>query len=423
MATPKGVPNARSQGWQETDLRALLSRAALAVGAGSPTDAGTAWALPMEVERPIVLGAGVPDAAAMPVEDLRQALNHVLSTEAEDALEYGGVLGFSGLREALAQRQSRLDGLSLEADNFLLNNGGAGSIDAICKAFLDPGDVAIIEGPTFSGSARTFRGHLAPVVQVPLDDDGMLVDRVADAIATVERSGKRVKLLYTVPDFHNPTGTTLALPRRRDLLGLCADHRILIVEDTAYTELYFRQPPPPSLYTLSGGHGVLKVGSFSKIIAPGLRAGWVQGRADYVEAIARVRYDMGVSPLLLRALAQYVGSGKLEAHLERMRPAYARKCEALSQSLEEHCAPYVRFRRPEGGFFLWVECLGPSAKAVRDAAAAEGVTFPAGSSFFVGREADDTTHVRLAFSPASLEELAEVGPRLRRTFQRALGEG
>ncbi len=414
--------DAKTSRWQESDLRSLLSRAALAVGAGSPTDAGTAWALPMEVEHPIVLGAGVPDAAGMPVEDLRDALNQVLSTQSEDALEYGGVLGFSGLREALARRQTRLDSLSLQADNFLLNNGGAGSIDAVCRAFLDPGDVVIIEGPTFSGSARTFRGHLAQVVQVPLDDDGLLVEEVEAAIASAERSGKRVKLLYTVPDFHNPTGTTLSLQRRRELLELCAPHQVIILEDTAYTELYFRAPPPPSLYTLSGGQGVLKVGSFSKIIAPGLRAGWVQGRADYVEAIARVRYDMGISPLLLRALALYVGSGKLEAHLDHMRPAYAQKCDALCRSLEEHCAPYARFRRPQGGFFLWVECLGPSARAVRDAAAAEGVTFPVGSSFFVNREADDATHVRLAFSPVSLAELAEVGPRLRRAFRKALGE-
>ncbi|MBI2170706.1 MAG: PLP-dependent aminotransferase family protein [Chloroflexi bacterium] len=409
--------------WRQVELRSLLSRAVIAVGAGNPTDAGVSWTLPTEAERPIVLGAGVPDPATMPVDDLRDALHHVLSTEAEEALSYGGVLGFSGLREALAQRQSRLDGLALEPENFLLNNGGAGSIDSVCRAFLEPGDAAIIEGPTFSGSARTFRGHLAEVAQAPLDEEGLLVGIASEAIKKAERAGRRVKLLYTVPDFHNPTGATLSLGRRYDLLELCAAHQVLILEDTAYTELYFNDPPPPSLYSLSQGEGVLKVGSFSKIIAPGLRVGWVQGRPDFIEALARVRYDMGVSPLLLRALAEHVGGGRLEAHLKGMRPIYAEKCETLSRSLQEHCAGYVRFRKPAGGFFLWVECLGPSAREIREAAALEGLVFPGGDSFYLRREQDDASHLRLAFSTASLEELAEVGPRLRAAFRRALGEG
>ncbi|MBI4313124.1 MAG: PLP-dependent aminotransferase family protein [Chloroflexi bacterium] len=421
-----GAAKARKAGghWQDVEVRSLLSRAALAVGAGSPTDAGTMWSLPAESERPlIVLGAGVPDPATTPVEDLRAALDHVLSEDAEDALSYGGVLGYSGLREALAQRQSRLDGVPLEAESFLLNNGGAGSIDTVCKAFLEPGDAVIIEGPTFSGSARTIRGHLADITQVPLDQDGLSVDAVARALREAERFGKQVKLLYTVPDFHNPTGATLSLQRRYDLLELCADHRVLILEDTAYTDLYFREPPPPSLFGLSQGQGVLKVGSFSKVIAPGLRVGWVQGRPDFVEALSRVRYDMGISPLLLRAIAEYAGSGKLEAHLEEVRPIYAQKCDVLSRSLMEHCGEYVRFRKPTGGFFLWVECLGPSAREVRQAAALEGLSFPGGDGFFLNRERDDTTHLRLAFSTASLEELAEVGPRLRAAFRRAMGEG
>ncbi|MBI4202440.1 MAG: PLP-dependent aminotransferase family protein [Chloroflexi bacterium] len=408
--------------WQELQVRSLLTRAALGVGAGNSTDAGTIWGTPPGVERPIVLSAGVPGTDVMPVQELRDALDHVLATDVGGALGYGGVMGFAGLREALAQRQSRLDHTPLAPENFLVCNGGAGSIDAICKAFLEPGEVAIIEGPTFSGSARTFRGHQAAITPVPLDDEGLSVDAVAQAISQAQRQGVRVKLLYTVPDFQNPTGATLTLKRRYDLLELCAKHQVLIVEDTAYTELYFDQPPPPSLYALSGGHGVLKVGSFSKVIAPGLRVGWVQGRADFIEAVSLVRYDMGVSPLLLRALAEYAGSGRLDAHVDQVRPIYARKCEALARSLEEHCAEYVRFRRPGGGFFLWLECLGPTAQEVRAAAGRQGLAFPPGDNFFLGRERDDTTHLRLAFSTASLEELAEAGLRLRAAFQHALGE-
>ena len=333
-----GTIKEAAEHWNDIDIRSLLAKSALAIGAGTPTDAGMSWTLPVEVENPIKLADGIPDYATLPVEDLREALDHVLATASDDALRYGGIQGFEGLRETLAQRQSRLENVPLEPENFIINNGGAGGINTICDAFVEPGDVVIVEGPSFSGSVRTFRGHMAEVVEVPVDDDGMLVDKVPEAIERAEESGKRVKLIYTVCDFHNPTGTTLSLEWRAGLVRLCAEHQVLIVEDAAYAEIYFGPQVPPSLYALAGGQGILKVGTFSKLIATGLRIGWVQGRADFIEALIRVRFDMGNSPLLQRALAEYVSSGKLDAHLDRMRPVYAEKCETLCRSRTRHCA-------------------------------------------------------------------------------------
>ncbi len=163
---------------------------------------------------------------------------------------------------------------------------------------------------------------------------------------------------------------------------------------------------------------MLKVGTFSKIIATGLRAGWVQAAPQLADAVARVRFDMGNSPLLHMMLADYVASGKLDRHVEHMRGIYARKCEALSDSLAKHCREYVRFKRPDGGFFLWVECIGASAADVAREAAVEGLIFPTGANFFRDGEAADDKHLRLAFSTATVEQLSQVGPRLRRAFQR-----
>ena len=212
----------------------------------------------------------------------------------------------------------------------------------------------------------------------------------------------------------------MSLAVREKLVEVCAQHRVFIMEDMAYTELYFDAPPPPSLYAVADGHGVIQVGSFSKVIATGLRVGWIQARLPVIESVGRVRFDMGGSPLLHRALAHYVGNGELEPHVDTLRGIYRRKCETLVASLREHCEPYLRFTDPEGGFFLWAECIGASAQDVAREAAIEGVTFAAGSNFYAQREAGDTSHIRLALSYAAIEELGDVGPRLLRAFQRVV---
>ena len=167
---------------------------------------------------------------------------------------------------------------------------------------------------------------------------------------------------------------------------------------------------------------VLRCGSFSKVIATGLRVGWVQAQPGLIEALSRVRFDMGGSPLVHRALAEYVGSGKVEPHAAHMRSLYAEKCAALAASLEEHCTPYLRFERPAGGYFLWAECQGAPAARITADAAADGLLFAPGSAFHL-HPGEDTTHIRLAFSFATLDEMREVGPRLRSVFRRAGATG
>ena len=343
------VNASKSSPWADTDIRTLLNRAALAVGAGTPTDQGVPWFQAPAVEDPILLAGGIPDPDTLPAAELLQSLDRALNDTA--SLTYGGVLGFDGLRDVLADRYSRLDGVPLSPDNFILNGGSSGSIANVCDAFVEPGDVVLVESPTFAGSLRTFRGHLADVVAVPLHDPGA----VESALAAAEGAGKSVKLLYTIADFHNPTGATMPPECREALVELCASRRVLIVEDAAYADIYFGDGPPPSLYGMANGEGVLRVGTFSKPIATGLRVGWVQARDDFVQALSRVKFDMGTSPLLLRALADYVGSGKMDEHLGEMRQLYRDKCEVLCQGLAEHCGDDLEFTEPKGGFFLWVK--------------------------------------------------------------------
>ena len=399
-------------------LDGLLSQSAKTIGAGSSSDSGRFWRLPTEHPDPIVLAAGIPDAPTLPIDHIREAVNRALDADPSATLTYGGWYGYDGLREAIAGRQSAIEGTAIEPENVIVHNGSSGAIDNVSKTFLQPGDVVIAEAPSFSGSVRSMRGYMVEVVEVPMEDEGVSVDALSEAIERVKASGKRPKLFYTVADYHNPTGVTLARRRREELLEVCARHGVLVLEDAAYTELGFDNGPPASLYGLAQGEGVLRLGSLSKTVATGLRIGWVQARQDFIDAMARVRFDMGNTPLLQWALADYLESGNLDEHVRRMRPLYAEKCEILVESLLAYCEPYVRFRRPEGGFFLWVECVGASARDVALAASQEGLVFPLGSNFFSDRENSDDNHVRMAFSAAQPEQLAEVGPRLRAAFHR-----
>ena len=406
--------------WSKADVRDYLSESALTVGAGTPTDAGTGWQLPSPHPDPIIAAGGIPDAGNLPSGELEAALGRILNDKPQEALRYGGVLGFEGLREAMAERQAALDGMSFEPDNFIIHNGGSGCLDNLCQAFITPGDVAIVEGPTYSGTTRAIRGHMAELIEVAVEDEGISVEGVADAIQRAKSEGKRVKFVYLNPDFQNPTGTTLSESRRTELIDLCARERVLIVEDATYSELFFDEAPPQSIYSMANGAGVLKIGTFSKVVATGLRAGWIQASKEHIEALGRVRFDMGTSPLLLHMLAEFIVSGRLDPHIRKMRPVYGEKCAALSDSLREHCEPYVRFNQPGGGFFFWFECLGATSKEVSEAAAHEGLLFPPGTNFYLDKENAPDTHIRLAFSNASLEHLREIGPRLRRAFQRVV---
>ena len=404
------------------DVNDHLSTSAVTVGAGSAIDAGTGFSVPAKHPNPIIAAGGIPDSGNLPSEAIREAFSNVLNDTPGDSLKYGGVKGFEDLRDLVAQRQNRLEGLNLDADNIIIHNGGSGCLDNISKAFLDPGDVVIIEAPTYSGTTRCLKGHLADLVEVDIDEDGLIIEQIRQAIETAEAAGKRVKMVYCTPDFQNPTAATLPEIRRRQLIELCGKHKVLIVEDCTYSELYYYDnPPPPSMFALSGGEGVLKLGTFSKVIATGLRAGWVQGRKDYIEAMGRVRFDMGTSPILNHMLANFIGSGQLEPHIEKMKQIYGKKIDTLVNSLNENCAPYVKFSKPGGGFFFWFECIGVDSQSLVDAAAEEGLVISTSANYYLDKEnSSDKSHVRLAFSNASLDDLNEIGVRLGNAFNKLM---
>ena len=405
--------------WSNTSIESLLSSAARGISAGNATDAGRMWRLPTEHPDPIVLAGGVPDETFMPLEKIIDGLTKAIKEEAEESLMYGGWFGYQRCREAIANRQNDIEGISLTADNIIMHNGSSGCLENILKAFLQPGDVSIIESPSYSGTVRAIQGYEADVVDIPMGENGINPSVFENTVAMIQASGRMVKMFYTIPDYHNPMGYVTSLETRQDILNICSKNGILIAEDAAYTELYFDAPPPPSYYALSDGHGVIKMCSFSKIVATGLRSGWIQARAEFTEPLTRVRFDMGNSPLVHYALADLILSGELDNHVDAMRSLYKNKCQALIKSLRQYCDPYIEVVEPEGGYFLWVKCKQGNALDVTQAAAAEGLVFPSGSVFYLDRD-QNTTHIRLAYTRAPFEQLEESGKRLQRAFEKVL---
>ena len=221
--------------WSEYDLDELASEGAKFLSRGSATD----WGLPADLEPrvpPITLGGGIPDPVSLPRDELIQSMSRSIDVESDEPLRYGGGIGYEHLRDEMARRFNRERGSNVTADHFLLTNGSAGAIDLVCRAYLSPGDTVITERPTFSGSVRTFKGHQANVVTVPIDGEGMRTDLLEDRIQEAEKSGVRVKLIYTIATFHNPAGITMSEGRRNELLRIAAKHQILIVDDGSTDE-------------------------------------------------------------------------------------------------------------------------------------------------------------------------------------------
>ncbi len=391
--------------WNADSLEEIVSARAKILGPG-------VWAAAQPDPRPVIsFGGGLPDVPSLPDEELLRATRIVLERERREALQYGGVFGPQPLREAIATRSSAIEGLPLTPDHVIVSSGAAHGIGTACEALLDPGDTVLVESPTFPGSLRTIRSFGAKIETVPMDGEGLRIDLVGEALQQLADQGRRAKLLYLIPTHQNPAGSTLPLARRERLLELAREHRVMLMEDDAYGELWFDEEPPPSLFALSGGELAIKVASFSKIIATGLRLGWNLGPPALISRMAALRYDMGSSPYLGRTIAELIRNGDLDRHVMRLRALYARKLDRLCDALDRHCGDYASYQRPGGGFFVWLGLRpGLSALEVQRVANEKAVIVGAGPHFFADGAA--TQHLRLAFSYTPTEEIEEGVHRL-----------
>jgi len=332
---------------------------------------------------------GTPAPEIYPLEDFKRYAEAALDTFGADALgyyagnQYGEMTyGYAGLRERIAARIVRRDGRYIDSDGVMLVNGSAQGIALVAHAFLDAGDGVVVEASSFPYAVGYFRATGATVTTAPVDADGMDIDAVEARLREMRARGIRPKLIYTIPTFQVPTGTTMPLARRRRLLALAKEWNVLILEDNCYFELRYDGENLPTLFSLDDSGLVLQSDSFSKMLAPGLRMAWLAGAPELMQAVAAVREDLGVSQWTARMLEAYIADGKLDPHLDRVRVLYRRKRDVALRALREHCAGLVTYEIPAGGIYFWLRLADDvDAEQVRLRMVDEGVACRPGERF------------------------------------------
>jgi 2-aminoadipate transaminase len=398
----------------ERDWDAALARRTHTLGGGEIT-AILALAGATDI---ITFSGGFPDPATFNSAALSAIAADLIVRDAGVALQYSATEGLAGTREYVTARLAAQEGRAPGAAELLITSGGIDCLELLAKSYLDPGDVVVAEEPTYLGAIMAFRGYEADVRGVPVDAEGLRVDLLADLLA----GGLRPKILYTIPDYQNPTGLSLSLPRRRALVDLARRYGFLICEDVAYRELGFGSQAEPSLWSLAPDV-VLQAGTFSKIFSPGFRMGWAAGPAPVVSRLttAKQNSDQCAGALGQRMLEAYGRGGHLDRQVTAASALYARRAGLTVAALAAHMPAGSTWTTPQGGFYVWLTLPDEvDAVALSAAARAVKVAYVPGRPFYIGD--GGTSQIRLSYSRATDEEIDEGIRRIGAVVRSALEE-
>ena len=369
----------------------------------------------------ISFAGGLPDPSTFPVDELKAITLAVLDREPQLALQYGPTEGDARLRDELVRWMAK-DGITVTRDQVLVTIGSQQGLDIVGRVFLDPGDVVIVERPSYMAALQVFRSYRAEMVGVEQDDDGLRPERLEETLARLARSGKRVKLLYAVPDFQNPSGVTLSGPRRQAVLDLARAHHLLVLEDSPYRELRFEGTAPPPLAALDRDGRVIYLSTFSKTLCPGMRIAWIAARDEIIQRFVTAKQGMDLCcPAFTQALAaEFCARGHLPERIPRITALYRRKRDVMLGALAREMPDGVTWTHPAGGLFLWLRLPeGMDAEQLlRPAVEEEGVAYVVGSGFHADGGGKNT--LRLNFSFPSEANIDEGIRRLARLVRRRL---
>jgi 2-aminoadipate transaminase len=354
----------------------------------------------------IRLSSGYPDPGLIPSLELKKAVARLLDEEQDLPLHYLGSPRIDRLRGQILNRMSER-GMEVADSELLITSGACQAIDLIARIFLDEHAVVAVESPTYMEALEIFQNYTDQIISIPIDEDGLQTELLQSVLAERKQAGLVLpRLLYTIPTFQNPTGTTLSVKRRQHLLQLSEEYDFVILEDDAYGELSFGAGPAPvPLKAMDRAGRVLSVGSLSKVVAPGMRIGWIAGRAEFISALFWFKKDLD-HPFAQSSMAAYLESVNFEERLELLRQVYREKCSVLLRSLEEFFPGDVSWYVPEGGYFVWVRVPGMDTSQLLPLALAEGVSFVPGKYFFHD-QSKGSEFLRLSFSFADKAEMVK----------------
>ncbi len=371
--------------------------------------------LPIETADPDIINFadGGGDAQRFPADDFRKYIQAVIRRDGIAALEYGDRNGYPPLRHTIAHILAS-QGLQTHPDNILITGGSQQAISLVVQLLLKPGDVILVENPTYGGALDLFRSHHLQIVGIPMDTQGMQIPALETLLQRYP-----ARLLYTIPNFQNPTGTCLNSQRRRQLLALADRYNLPILEDDFVGDLRYDGRVQPTLKALDPGGRVIYISTFSKMLMPGLRIGFLVAEGPVYSGLAGYKraHDLATSNLIQRALEAYVTIGRYQAHLRRSCQLYRRRRDTMQQALRYEL-PQLQYHLPQGGLFIWAK-LPPALSATRllPLAIREGVTFAPGPQFFPEEDSGDAC-LRLNFAAHSPEKIIVGIQRLKQALQK-----
>ncbi|GAE34041.1 PLP-dependent aminotransferase family protein [Halalkalibacter akibai] len=362
-------------------------------------------ALPDECIR---LSSGYPAPHLMPDKEIKAAVARLLEEEKDQPLHYLGSPKMEKLKEQILDRLS-IRGMNVSTDELLITAGACQAIDLIARVLIDDETLVVIEAPTYMEALEIFKNYTNHFISIPVDEYGLQTDLLEEVL--VERKEKGLSLprfLYTIPTFQNPTGTTMTEERRKHVLELSAKYNFLILEDDAYGELHFDKHSTP-LKAMDTDGRVLHVGSLSKVVAPGMRIGWIAATSEFITALAWFKKDLD-HPFAQATMAVYLESIDMQERVETLRATYQANCSVLLSALEQYLPKSASWYVPNGGYFVWVKVTGDTSELLAPALE-EGVSFVPGKYFFLDQQ-DGTKYLRLSFSYADEKRIVEGVKRL-----------
>jgi 2-aminoadipate transaminase len=366
----------------------------------------------------ISLAGGLPAPELFPVEEFRVAFDKVLREQGQQALQYSITEGYLPLRQVLAQRLNGF-GITCTAEDILITNGSQQALDLLSKIFIDPADKVAVENPSYLGALQAFDSYEAEYVIIPMDEDGMRSDLLDEIL-----SNNRVKFVYALPNFQNPSGRSMTLERRQTLVEVARSHGIPIIEDDPYGELRYEGKTLPSLKALDGqNNNVIYLGTFSKILAPGFRLGWIVATdpALYEQLVmAKQPADLHSANAPQMATYEVARDGFIDRHVEKIVATYRERRLAILDAMEAYFPEGARWTRAEGGLFVWVMLPEgvDTRELLKDAIENDNVAFVPGQSFHADRGGQNT--MRLNFSMMPPDRIEEGIKRLGRAIERQL---